>query len=545
MVPGLNTNVERNDVVFHVQTEDFGRTKPIVQTLIYLAGEVVTVLEASYADLAKSDAFDESEVRRRLTAQHYRLVAEIEAGAYDIVAEPPETVVTDEELTQKVLDYLDSAIPFDGGVSPPQEISAGLNRIVEDHARAAQADPVAPEAGPAASAGPSTTVPESRAEEAAPQHASVVHAVEAAMGLEREAENRDAPRVVEVLQEIEGRQPVEVRQVVVVRRVGDAASEPRTGCELSGALKGLDAHLDEQLPRARPRRSSGIWMAAAVAVTMLVLGVVAGRKFSSTVGTEAPGEVTVATPREATVEAIAQPEPEAKPEPIEATAPAPVVQEAQPAPKLEPEPVEAIAPAPVVQVRQQEPPPAPGPEPAAIVEEPIAVASAQAEAQPEASETAAATLAPPVPRPVPREPDPVEAFDAPEEAPVPPPAPQPESVAPEPKVRAGDLVDIASVDIVPKPMQRGIPEYPKRAKRKRQQGRVPLELLIDEKGQVTQVKLVDGVDASDLTQAALDAARSWRYTPALKGNQRVRVWKPVTVNFTLDSGNTTRVRVEE
>ena len=91
MVPGLNSNVDRNGVVFHVQTEDLGRSKPIIQSLVYYGGEVVTALEYTYEALATSEEYCADEVRRTLAQQHHRLVAEIEgihgrAGLRNLVA---------------------------------------------------------------------------------------------------------------------------------------------------------------------------------------------------------------------------------------------------------------------------------------------------------------------------------------------------------------------------------------------------------------------------------------------------------------------------
>ena len=38
MVTGLNTNVRHGETVYHVQTEDRGDVRPIIETLVYAGG---------------------------------------------------------------------------------------------------------------------------------------------------------------------------------------------------------------------------------------------------------------------------------------------------------------------------------------------------------------------------------------------------------------------------------------------------------------------------------------------------------------------------
>ncbi len=47
MITGFNTDVEYEGRVFHVQTEDKGRTNPVVESLVYSGGEIVASRRAS------------------------------------------------------------------------------------------------------------------------------------------------------------------------------------------------------------------------------------------------------------------------------------------------------------------------------------------------------------------------------------------------------------------------------------------------------------------------------------------------------------------
>ncbi len=51
MVTGFNTDVEHEGRVYHVQTEDKGVGNPIIETLIYMGGEILAARRSSYADL--------------------------------------------------------------------------------------------------------------------------------------------------------------------------------------------------------------------------------------------------------------------------------------------------------------------------------------------------------------------------------------------------------------------------------------------------------------------------------------------------------------
>jgi periplasmic protein TonB len=75
------------------------------------------------------------------------------------------------------------------------------------------------------------------------------------------------------------------------------------------------------------------------------------------------------------------------------------------------------------------------------------------------------------------------------------------------------------------------PLYPPLARAAHQQGVVILETIIDAAGSVEQVRVLRGFPLLD--QAAIDAVRQWRFTPALLNGQPVPVVMTVTVNFVL------------
>lgn len=78
-------------------------------------------------------------------------------------------------------------------------------------------------------------------------------------------------------------------------------------------------------------------------------------------------------------------------------------------------------------------------------------------------------------------------------------------------------------------LTRVTPEYPKLAA-SRVAGDVVVELLIDEKGNVESVRVVSG--HALLQQAAIEAARQWKFKPTLLNKVPVKVTGILTFRFT-------------
>jgi hypothetical protein len=112
MVTGLNTDVEYEGRVYHVQTEDKGRDRPILESLVYCGGEIVGSRRSSYEDLARSPDFDEAEVGRRLELQHQAVIREVLSGRFDPEGPKPfgYDIITNRSLDEVVLEYLSKEI---------------------------------------------------------------------------------------------------------------------------------------------------------------------------------------------------------------------------------------------------------------------------------------------------------------------------------------------------------------------------------------------------------------------------------------------------
>jgi protein TonB len=83
----------------------------------------------------------------------------------------------------------------------------------------------------------------------------------------------------------------------------------------------------------------------------------------------------------------------------------------------------------------------------------------------------------------------------------------------------------------PKPIVQVHPDYPTLAKQARVQGQVQIDAILDEQGNVVEMKIVSGPPL--LYQAALDALKKWKYEPTYLNDQPIAVQMIVTVTFVL------------
>lgn len=82
MITGYNTDVRHADVAFHVQTEDKGTSNPLIESLVYVGGQVVTARRSSYSELLENGSA-EAEVVRLMERQHRTMIAAIKSGRFD------------------------------------------------------------------------------------------------------------------------------------------------------------------------------------------------------------------------------------------------------------------------------------------------------------------------------------------------------------------------------------------------------------------------------------------------------------------------------
>jgi len=167
------------------------------------------------------------------------------------------------------------------------------------------------------------------------------------------------------------------------------------------------------------------------------------------------------------------------------------------------------------------PPGAPAPEP----EERSSVSAAQLDQQ---RREATRTEDAPAPAPVPTQtvaPAPAQVASTPV-TPVPAPAP-----VQQPAVREGDVVDVSSLDTVPRPLRPITAVYPPIARQQKIAATVIVSALINERGEVEQVKVLRGDARFGINEAASRALRGARFSAPVKDGKRVKTWFPQTIEF--------------
>jgi protein TonB len=77
------------------------------------------------------------------------------------------------------------------------------------------------------------------------------------------------------------------------------------------------------------------------------------------------------------------------------------------------------------------------------------------------------------------------------------------------------------------------PAYPSVSRRLNEEGRVILRVYVDTSGKPKEIQLVQSSGYQRLDQAALEAVKMWRFTPAQYTGQAVAAWVQVPVSFQL------------
>lgn len=133
------------------------------------------------------------------------------------------------------------------------------------------------------------------------------------------------------------------------------------------------------------------------------------------------------------------------------------------------------------------------------------------------------------PAPAPQQIAPVQQQPAPAVA-----VPQPSAPAPAPvraAVREGDVIDVSSLDVVPRPTRPMQLNYPPLARQQKVSATVIVSAFIDENGRVVEVKVLRGETRFGINDAAVRAMRGAHFTSPMKDGKRVKTWLPQTFDF--------------
>lgn len=94
--------------------------------------------------------------------------------------------------------------------------------------------------------------------------------------------------------------------------------------------------------------------------------------------------------------------------------------------------------------------------------------------------------------------------------------------------------DLSEVDQLPRLIEYKEPSYPEEARAEEIEGDVLLKILIDRRGKVIMVKVLDNGGFYEFARVAMRAVKRWRFEPAKIMGIPVAVWCIQPVRFELD-----------
>ena len=130
VLTGYNTDIDNAGTTYHVQTEDKGRSNPVVESLVYARGEILYSKRTSYQDLV-DEQVENSAIATLMERQHHTIIEVIRRGRLAQLTDEPPSVNEDD----------DTNISRDGGLHlPVAEETAGddgdeptLDQVILDY----------------------------------------------------------------------------------------------------------------------------------------------------------------------------------------------------------------------------------------------------------------------------------------------------------------------------------------------------------------------------------------------------------------------------
>jgi len=140
MLTGINANIQHEGRSYHIQTEDGGIEHPVITTLLFQEGAILSSKKTHYRELLESDALEET-VKRLMETQHKEMVLELVGaapGSADPEAAPASSTASSTPLEP-------DAAAIQGESSSPQEShplgeksearqeKKGLDALIQDY----------------------------------------------------------------------------------------------------------------------------------------------------------------------------------------------------------------------------------------------------------------------------------------------------------------------------------------------------------------------------------------------------------------------------
>ena len=112
-----------------------------------------------------------------------------------------------------------------------------------------------------------------------------------------------------------------------------------------------------------------------------------------------------------------------------------------------------------------------------------------------------------------------------------PPVAEPQPVAR--VIHEGDVVDVSDLDTAPHVVRATVPAYPAMALRQHAEATILVTALVNESGDVIDVKVLRGDKRFGFEDSAIRAVRSTKFSAPVKDGKRVKSWFAVPIVFKL------------
>lgn len=128
MLTGFNTDIDHEGVTYHVQTEDRGGGNPLIESLVYVRGEILATRRTEYRNLVEAGA-DQGAIRALMERQHKLIVDAIRIGRIDVLTEP---LGGDESDTTVSRRSIASQVRLAGPVEAARKSGRTLDEVIAD-----------------------------------------------------------------------------------------------------------------------------------------------------------------------------------------------------------------------------------------------------------------------------------------------------------------------------------------------------------------------------------------------------------------------------
>jgi len=89
MITGLNTDIEHQGKIYHVQTEDTGQKSATIVTILFQSGAILATRKTGYADIVKAENLP-AILKDLMNDQHKKMIEDLQTGRISLGTSRPE-----------------------------------------------------------------------------------------------------------------------------------------------------------------------------------------------------------------------------------------------------------------------------------------------------------------------------------------------------------------------------------------------------------------------------------------------------------------------